>query len=158
MNCPKCIGKLQKKFVEGVEVDVCFVCEGIWFDKGEMDEILKRDSKAFESHDAGFDEFDGKEVGDLIKEFDAKVGKCPRCEDGTAMIRKEFQGKHKIVADVCLKGHGIWLDGGEVKDLRRRGLVELKKRMDFIWLLLRRAFSIEGVKDLKRVKGAQQNG
>ena len=28
LNCPKCIGKLEEKKVEGVTVDVYWVCEG----------------------------------------------------------------------------------------------------------------------------------
>ena len=35
MNCPKYVGKLEKKKMEGDEADVCFVREGIWFDAGE---------------------------------------------------------------------------------------------------------------------------
>ena len=42
MDCPKCVGELQKKRMEHVEVDSCFVCEGVWFDAGELKEILKK--------------------------------------------------------------------------------------------------------------------
>jgi len=36
LNCPKCLGKLEEKSVENVKVDICWVCEGIWFDKNEL--------------------------------------------------------------------------------------------------------------------------
>ena len=44
MNCPKCVGKLEKKKVENVDIDTCFTCEGIWFDAGELEAIIKADS------------------------------------------------------------------------------------------------------------------
>jgi len=150
MDCPKCVGKLQKKKLENVEVDACFVCEGIWFDAGELEEVIKRDSKDFEYIDVGREEFDGAEVASLKEELDAKKGKCPRCQDGTQLVRKERAGRHTINVDVCPKGHGVWLDGGEILQLRERGLVALKEQWDHLKDFLRYAFSKEGFKDLFR--------
>jgi Zn-finger nucleic acid-binding protein len=140
MNCPKCPGKLQKQFIEDIEVDSCFVCEGIWFDAGELDKVVARDAKDLFSN-AGLGEFDGKEVSELYQELDTKTGKCPKCDDGTDLVRQ--QRKH-INIDVCPKGHGLWLDGGELNGLRDRGLVDLKKRLDFFVFLFKNAFSKEG--------------
>lgn len=47
MDCPKCVGKLQKKIMEDIEIDTCFVCEGIWFDANELEDVVKRDSHNF---------------------------------------------------------------------------------------------------------------
>ena len=41
LNCPKCLGKLEENTVENVKVDICWVCEGIWFDAGELETIVK---------------------------------------------------------------------------------------------------------------------
>jgi Zn-finger nucleic acid-binding protein len=42
VNCPKCPGKLESyKFMDFV-LDRCESCEGIWLDKGELEEILRR--------------------------------------------------------------------------------------------------------------------
>lgn len=34
--CPECRSWLQPIFAEGVELDVCVECDGIWFDRGEL--------------------------------------------------------------------------------------------------------------------------
>ena len=123
MDCPKCLGILEEKDVEGVTVDVCWVCEGIWFDKDELIKVLEADSKDFNTIDVARSGFDGKEAVSMKAEFDKKTGKCPKCEDKTELERKDF--KNKIFADVCPKCSGIWLDGGEIHKLRNRTLVEI---------------------------------
>ena len=40
--CPKCSGKLTKATVKGFVVERCESCEGIWLNKGELAEILRR--------------------------------------------------------------------------------------------------------------------
>ena len=149
MKCPKCPGKLEKKQVESIELDVCFSCEGIWFDAGELEEVLKRDSKDFKYIDVGREELDGAEIADLIKDFDQRQGKCPRCDDGTILLRDEYKGKHKINVDVCPKGHGLWLDGGEILQLRQRDSVDDREKRDFYFEFLRYAFSKDGFRDCK---------
>ena len=150
MNCPKCVGKLQKETMEGIEVDSCFTCEGIWFDAGELEEVLKRDAKDFELIDVGKEEFDGTEMASLARELDAKAGKCPKCEDETLLIRQEYKGKHEINVDVCPRGHGLWLDGGEIKKLRNRGLVNMKDKVEVYMNVIRYMFSRDGFDDFKR--------
>ena len=45
MKCPKCGHDLVEKDLEGLSVDVCSFCEGIFFDAGELDKLfLKRDT------------------------------------------------------------------------------------------------------------------
>ena len=154
MNCPKCVGILEKKTMEGIEVDSCFECEGIWFDAGELESVLKRDSQDFELLDVGREDFDGKEMASLAKELDAKAGKCPKCGNGTLLLRQAYKGKHKVNIDVCPKGHGLWLDGGEIKKLRKRGLVNMKDHVDVYMDFLHYAFSKDGFKDfMSKVRG-----
>lgn len=68
------------------------------------------------------------------------------------MVRNEYKGKRKdkINVDLCPKGHGVWLDGGEIKELRNRGLVNLKDQLDFHMEFLRYIFSKEGFKEFMR--------
>jgi acetyl-CoA carboxylase beta subunit len=45
MKCPKCGHDMKEKDLEGLSVDVCSFCEGIYFDAGELDKLfLKRDA------------------------------------------------------------------------------------------------------------------
>jgi uncharacterized protein len=40
MRCPKCGMELAEISMKGVKVDRCVACEGIWFDGGEVEQLL----------------------------------------------------------------------------------------------------------------------
>ena len=40
MRCPKCGAGLAHEALHGIEVDRCPDCEGVWFDKGETEQLL----------------------------------------------------------------------------------------------------------------------
>jgi len=44
MSCPRCTGKLVEMEFEGVMIDRCDNCSGIWLDPGEFAELAKKDS------------------------------------------------------------------------------------------------------------------
>jgi uncharacterized protein len=58
MRCPKCGESLQEERYHGIEVDRCTGCRGIWFDAGEAESLLDRESSAIQSF-----------FGDLLKGF-----------------------------------------------------------------------------------------
>jgi Zn-finger nucleic acid-binding protein len=42
MQCPTCNLALQLAERQGVEIDYCPQCRGVWLDRGELDKILER--------------------------------------------------------------------------------------------------------------------
>ena len=42
MNCPKCNVSLSMSDRQGVEIDFCPQCRGVWLDRGELDKIIER--------------------------------------------------------------------------------------------------------------------
>ena len=40
MRCPKCGHEMREEALEGVKIDRCSFCEGIYFDAGELDQVL----------------------------------------------------------------------------------------------------------------------
>ena len=40
--CPECTQPLESQRVEGVEIDRCVKCKGVWLDAGEYDAVRKR--------------------------------------------------------------------------------------------------------------------
>lgn len=46
MNCPSCQTTLQLAERQGVEIDYCPKCRGVWLDRGELDKILDRAAQA----------------------------------------------------------------------------------------------------------------
>jgi uncharacterized protein with PIN domain len=43
MRCPKCGLPLQEVKSHGIDVDVCFACNGIFLDRGELEHIVKQE-------------------------------------------------------------------------------------------------------------------
>ena len=46
MKCPVCNVDLRMSDRQGVEIDYCPQCRGVWLDRGELDKIVER-SDAF---------------------------------------------------------------------------------------------------------------
>ena len=42
MNCPTCNSELKIADRQGVEIDYCPQCRGVWLDRGELDKIIER--------------------------------------------------------------------------------------------------------------------
>jgi len=42
VQCPACNATLQMMERQGVEIDYCSQCRGVWLDRGELDKILAR--------------------------------------------------------------------------------------------------------------------
>lgn len=54
MNCPRCESAvLDERDRDGITVDVCRTCRGIWLDRGELERLIARaseDRNHFEQH------------------------------------------------------------------------------------------------------------
>jgi len=136
MNCPKCIGKLNKveiKFheianmpkqkgaaVTSLEVDQCFVCNGVWFDAGELEKYIEKKLTIVDSAPIDIN---------LIVDFDKKVAKCPRCN--VDMVKKQAPKAKDIIIDFCEKCHGVWLDSTEIDRIEAKNLT-LKEKIILI--------------------------
>lgn len=42
MKCPKCNIPLTMSERQGIEIDYCPQCRGVWLDRGELDKIIER--------------------------------------------------------------------------------------------------------------------
>lgn len=45
MRCPKCGMQMHEVRMRGVDVDVCFSCNGVFLDQGELEHLEKPESK-----------------------------------------------------------------------------------------------------------------
>ena len=45
MKCPRCQVELSITDRQGVEIDFCPQCRGVWLDRGELDKITERASR-----------------------------------------------------------------------------------------------------------------
>jgi Zn-finger nucleic acid-binding protein len=46
INCPRDHTPMEKKTREGITIDKCPKCGGLWLDKGEMESLIRK----FEAH------------------------------------------------------------------------------------------------------------
>lgn len=109
MKCPVCHEPMIVVEYQSIELDYCSSCHGTWFDKGEL-ELLLRSME--------LDEKPGLlESIALQPEADSaeKKRKCPICQHH---MQKHFIGSSpKILVDLCTKNHGLWFDKGEIHHL-----------------------------------------
>lgn len=106
MKCPKCHEPFEVVSYNGIEIDRCSGCHGIWFDHREEEE-LRQLKGAAEALDIG-DEFVGAK-------FDAiEHANCPRCE--VPMHRVSHDGSVEIRFERCTQCKGSFFDAGEFTD------------------------------------------
>lgn len=77
MQCPACQTELKMADRQGVEIDYCLRCRGVWLDRGELDKIIERaadrsSSIAFESRRKAYecDDIRDRRWGDDDDEHD----------------------------------------------------------------------------------------
>jgi len=104
MKCPKCKEKdMVPVFTEqGVEIDSCPDCRGIWLDKGEIFYFTKKPADI------------QKELDEAIKQGKPSERVCPRTGKNMQEIKLL---KGKVILDYSPSSGGIWFDGAELKKL-----------------------------------------
>lgn len=45
MHCPKCGNQMKLTSLQGIDIDTCPSCEGIFFDRGEIEQLLLKKSE-----------------------------------------------------------------------------------------------------------------
>ena len=121
MDCPACSQTLEPRNVDDITLDVCSGgCGGVWFDQFEF-------RKFDEPHDeAGTGLLDLERVRAISGGSGAKPS-CPRCED-SVLHRHFFSTNRKVELDECPSCAGVWLDVGELREIRGQFLTEEARR------------------------------
>ncbi|MEM1370424.1 MAG: zf-TFIIB domain-containing protein [Cyanobacteria bacterium P01_H01_bin.15] len=121
--CPKCSGLLQSLTFEGVEVDRCRKCAGIWFDAQEADQL--KNMQGSESLDIG-DPALGEQYDHIAKPL-----RCPCCRQ--RLVKMLDMDKYSIWYESCPRCQGLWFDAGEFKkfkeNFRQPSLQRLARRL-----------------------------
>lgn len=111
MDCPRNHEPLKEIEFEGVLVDICPSCGGVWFDANELD-------KFDEAHDDA-----GQRLLELMETYQTvpinhdlplKNPRSPEIE----LVRRYYSPKEQIEIDECPITGGIWLDGGDLHHIR----------------------------------------
>lgn len=114
MKCPKCNAPMETVLFEGIEVDRCAGCKGLFFDLMEAERL--RDKPGSEAIDVG-----DAEVGKAQNENDRI--RCPR--DTTWMIRVVDPKQPHLWLETCSVCHGTFFDAGEFRDWKHETLLDV---------------------------------
>lgn len=113
MQCPKCAAEMVKVTFEGIEVDRCSRCQGIWFDMLEHEDL--KALRGSESIDTGPAELGkAQNLQDRIS--------CPVC--GVPTIRMVVAAQPHISYEACTICYGVYMDAGEFTDFREETFAE----------------------------------
>jgi Zn-finger nucleic acid-binding protein len=93
---------------QGVKIDVCQTCKGIWLDTMELQDLLKGVEGA---------PVKGPAPEITVPETTGEMT-CPHCSLG--LVPFEYAGDSGIELDRCPKCQGLWLDAGEWETIERK--------------------------------------
>ena len=96
-TCPDCERPGVTVKIKDVEVDYCMFCKGCWFDPGELQCITGLD-----------EDVPSSDLPSRESQFH-----CPVCQ--TRMTEHVFLRPYNLLVDRCPRGHGVYLEHGELK-------------------------------------------
>jgi Zn-finger nucleic acid-binding protein len=148
MICPACGAQLTALGVEGMVIDVCRGgCGGLWFDNFELE-------KMDDWHERIGDSLLAIEVNPHATIVTGRRT-CPRCL-GVVMMQHRFRPDKPVMVDECPGCGGVWLDGGELAEIRRPAPTK-EDRTKAAHRFLERLF-IEDLARLKTSRAARRAG
>ena len=121
MDCPVCKSAMITLELNDVEIDFCCDCNGIWLDSGEI-ELLVADIQQAQKLINSFK---------IAKNITEKLRKCPICLKKMQKISVS-QSETPLIIDKCPKGHGLWFDKGELKEIVSIGQFDNQKKIQSI--------------------------
>ncbi len=99
MKCPKCVEKTNEMKIEGIDIDFCSSCKGIWFDKDELPFMVELTKEELS-------------LEKMAQDAQKTEWACPTCE--TKLEEFLFHDTKDLHVDRCPDCHGVWLDKGEL--------------------------------------------
>jgi len=109
LACPRCHIPLKAHTYQQHVLNVCPECSGIWLDTNEF-KRLTSERDVYQDESIPY-EYKKKPLSFTEKPYIV----CPCC--GSLMTRKNFLQISGVLIDLC-RDHGVWLDSGELEQLR----------------------------------------
>ena len=114
-TCPRCAIRLRTvdlKMDGKFLIERCDRCFGLFFDPGELEALLEATVANVFVIDRG--RLEKISSSGPAAQYPVGYIKCPVC--AKVMNRVNYGAKSGVIVDVC-KDHGLWLDGGELRQL-----------------------------------------
>jgi len=114
MTCPACKIPTIVLELEGVEIDYCTQCKGVWLDTGELELLLSEAENVQEILNSV-----------TLVESKEKALACPICHKHLDKV--EYGVDDKVLLDKCPRNDGIFFDEGELRDVIALGRSEERR-------------------------------
>lgn len=114
LHCPVDGTGLVEGSCEGIRVQRCPSCRGMWLDRVRLDAILDMHGREREDR-APVAPDPGSQAYELARQKQRPVRRCPAC--ATDMEAREYARVSEVLVDACPRCHGRWLDAGELEQL-----------------------------------------
>jgi len=118
MNCPKCQAAMETVSYEGIEVQRCTSCKGLWFAALEAEHL--KNMKGSESIDTG-DPAKGRSMNTINKIL------CPEC--ATPMIQMVDMDHPDLHFESCKVCYGLFFDAGEFRHYKEPHILAFFKKL-----------------------------
>ena len=104
---------------EGAQLDRCPEGHGIWFDRGELPQVVRNEQapRTADERSEAAEQASNAPGAAVVAEVDAERRPCPVCT--TPMQLTEYAGSG-VAIDECPR-HGVWLDAGELERIEAYG-------------------------------------
>ena len=112
LKCPKCLHGMETVKFDGVTIDRCTGCQGLWFDGNEAEQL--KNISGSEIVDTG-----SWRKGHYYNELSDIY--CPHC--GEQMEKSSDWKQTHIWYEVC-RNHGIFMDAGEFSDFKHESVLD----------------------------------
>lgn len=113
MDCPACGAELTTTEIEDLSLEVCRGgCGGIWFDNHELEKVDER-------HESAGEALLDVQRDPAVEADPDRRRACPDCREAV-MHRYFFTVKREVEIDECPACGGVWLDAGELGEVRRQ--------------------------------------
>lgn len=124
LQCPKCKVQLRVALKDGIEIDTCEKCQGVWADFADEKTLLEIKTEVFT-----IDELRRlrRQYAPSFTRQEIQYFPCPVCQK--LMHRRNWGSHSGVVVDRC-EDHGTWHDAGEIEKIRdfiRIGGIEYEK-------------------------------
>jgi len=106
VNCPNCKTELHPRKIQGVEIEECATCEGIWFQGDELRQVKDRIDS-----DLNWMDFEILKHPEKFKASDHRTD-CPQCAKPMYVLDYDDT---RVEIDFCAPCNGIWLEKNELE-------------------------------------------
>lgn len=107
-RCPDCHTELKTEPWFGVNLDICPLCAGTWFDSGELGPFLQHDPPAML-------QVEDQHLPEVFRRESPSTRTCPSCAEPLHGFR--YLCSSPVELDSCEKCGGIWVEDGELRKI-----------------------------------------